>query len=235
MSKAKVTVEIWSDVVCPYCLVGKRKLEQAIAKLNAQEQVDIVWHSFQLDPDFPMNFSMPVAQYLADKKGIPMDSIISMQDQLAHNGKTYGIDFQFSKSLSFNTLNVHRLIQWSKKVDKSNDLKEAFIVALYTDGVDLSKSENILKIVGKIGLDTAKAKEILENNEFKIEVKQDIDQFKKMGERGVPFFLINKEMKISGAQDDKIFENTLSTALKNTKKENNSANGDFCLPVGDCN
>ena len=194
MSKAKVTVEIWSDVVCPYCLVGKRKLEQAIAKLNAQEQVDIVWHSFQLDPDFPMNFSMPVAQYLADKKGIPMDSIISMQDQLAHNGKTYGIDFQFSKSLSFNTLNVHRLIQWSKKVDKSNDLKEAFIVALYTDGVDLSKSENILKVVGKIGLDTAKAKEILENNEFKIEVKQDIDQFKKMGERGVPFFLINKEM-----------------------------------------
>ena len=68
MSKDKVTVEIWSDVVCPYCLVGKRKLEQAIAKLNAQEQVDVVWHSFQLDPDFPMNFSMPVAHYLADKK-----------------------------------------------------------------------------------------------------------------------------------------------------------------------
>ena len=235
MGKQKVTVEIWSDVVCPYCLVGKRKLEKAIAKLNAQEQVDVVWHSFQLDPDFPMNFSMPVAQYLADKKGIPMDQIISMQDQLAHNGKTYGIDFQFDKSLSFNTLDVHRLIQWSKTVGKSNDLKEAFIVALYTDGVDLSKSENILKVVSNIGLDAAKAKEVLENNEFKIEVEQDIDQFKKMGVRGVPFFLINKERKISGAQDDTIFENTLSTALKNTTKENNSANGDFCLPDGDCN
>lgn len=234
MSKDKVTVEIWSDVVCPYCLVGKRKLEQAIAKMNAQEQVHVVWHSFQLDPDFPMNFSMPVAHYLADKKGIPLDSIISMQDQLAHNGKTYGIDFQFGKSLSFNTLDVHRLIQWSKTVGKSNDLKEAFMVALYTDGVDLSKSENILKVVGNIGLDTAKAKEVLENNEFKIEVEQDIDQLKKMGVRGVPFFLINKEMKISGAQDDTIFENILSTALKNTKKENNSANGDFCLPDGDC-
>jgi predicted DsbA family dithiol-disulfide isomerase len=203
--------------------------------MNAQEQVDVVWHSFQLDPDFPMNFSMPVAQYLADKKGIPMDQIISMQDQLAHNGKAYGIDFKFDKPLSFNTLDVHRLIHWSKTVGKPNDLKEAFIVALYTGGVDLSKSENILKVVDNIGLDTAKAKEVLENNEFKIEVEQDIDQFKKMGVRGVPFFLINKERKISGAQDDTIFENTLSTALKNTTKENNSANEDFCLPDGDCN
>ncbi len=231
----KIKIEIWSDVVCPFCFIGKKKMEQAITKLNAEDNVEIIWHSYQLDPDFPKGTSISSTKHFSKKKGYPIEQIEGMYIQLANQGKEYGIDFHFDKSLSFNTLNVHRLIKWAKSFNKSNEMKEAFMLAYFTDGIDLSQEENILTVIGTIGIDTTKAKSILNTDTYTQEVEQDMYQSRQLGVRGVPYFLINEKEVISGAQNDKVFENVISDALKKVKPNEAKSKEEICLPNGECN
>jgi predicted DsbA family dithiol-disulfide isomerase len=204
-----IKIDIWSDIVCPFCFIGKKKLEQAIAKLNLQNQVEIEWHSFQLDPEFPKGEAIPSAEYLAQRKNYPIEQINAIQHQLTANAKPYGIDFQFEKALSFNTLDVHRLWQWSKLFGKSSELKEALMKAYFTDGIDLSKEENVLQVVENCDLNKLEAQEILQSDKFSNEVDEDIYHASQIGVRGVPFFVLNNQFAISGAQEDSVFENAL--------------------------
>lgn len=234
MEAEKIKIEVWSDIVCPFCFVGKKKLEQAITKLAAEDKVEVIWHSFQLDPDFPSDVSMPSAEYLSERKGYPINQIKEMGVQLASQSKEYGIDFKFEKALTFNTLDAHRLLQWSKTLNKSNELKEAFMTTYFTDGVDLSNQENILAVVENIGLPKEKAKEIIESDTFTDEVQNDIYQSRQLGVRGVPYFLFNDKEVISGAQNDSVFENMISAALTNQKLKESNSNDGVCLPNGEC-
>jgi predicted DsbA family dithiol-disulfide isomerase len=204
-----IKIDIWSDIVCPFCFIGKKKLEQAIAKLNLQNQVEIEWHSFQLDPEFPKGEAIPSTTYLAQRKNYPIEQINAIQQQLTTSAKVYGIDFQFEKALSFNTIDVHRLWQWSKNLGKSSELKEALMKAYFSDGIDLSKEENVLQVVENCGLDKLEAESILRSNQFSNEVDEDIYKASQIGVRGVPFFVLNNQFAISGAQDDSVFENAL--------------------------
>lgn len=204
-----IKIDIWSDIVCPFCFIGKKKLEQAISKLQLSEQVEIEWHSFQLDPDFPKGKAIPSAEYLAQRKNYPIEQINAIQHQLTANAKPYGIDFQFEKALSFNTIDVHRLWQWSKTLGKSTELKEALMQAYFTDGIDLSKVENVLQVVENCGLDKLEAESILKSHQFSNEVDEDIYHASQIGVRGVPFFVLNNQFAISGAQEDSVFENAL--------------------------
>jgi len=204
-----IKIDIWSDIVCPFCFIGKKKLEQAIDKLNLNQQVEIEWHSFQLDPDFPVGEAIPSSTYLAQRKNFPVEQINAIEQQLTTSAKPYGIDFRFDKALSFNTLAVHRLWQWSKTLGKSSELKEALMQAYFTDGIDLSKEENVLQVVENCGLDKIKAQTILKSNQFSNEVDEDIYHASQIGVRGVPFFVLNNQFAISGAQEDSVFENAL--------------------------
>jgi predicted DsbA family dithiol-disulfide isomerase len=205
----KISIGIWSDIVCPFCFIGKKKLENAISKLNLSDQVEIEWHSFQLDPDFPKGESIPSSEYLAKRKNFPLEQINSIQEQLTASATPYGIDFQFDKSLSFNTMDVHRLWQWSKIMGKSSELKEALMLAYFTNGIDLSKEENVLKVVENCGLDRIEAQAIFRSDAFSNEVDEDIYHASQIGVRGVPFFVINNQFAISGAQEDSVFESAL--------------------------
>ena len=234
MKEEKVKIEIWSDVVCPFCFIGKKKMEQAIAKLDAEDKVELIWRSFQLDPDLPKNVSLPSIQYLSESKGYPVDQIKTMCNQLSVQGENYAIDFQFEKALTFNTLNVHRLIQWAQPFGLSNELKEAFMTAYFSEGLDLSKAVNIYTIIEKVGLNLDDAKEVLQSDAYAKTVAEDIQRSKKIGVQGVPFFLINEKETISGAQDDQIFEKMIAAALKNLKPATFTTNKGICLPNKAC-
>jgi|TARA_B110000879_G_scaffold96572_1_gene131771 predicted DsbA family dithiol-disulfide isomerase len=234
MPNETVKIEIWSDVVCPFCFVGKRKLEQAIKNQNAEDKVEIIWHSFQLDPDFPKDKAYPSAQYLSERKGYPIDQVKAMSNQLAENGKGYGIDFKFDKALTFNTFNAHRLIQWSKTENKSDALKEALMVAYFTNGTNLTEEENLLAVVKSVGLSAEKAKSILASDEYSEEVRMDIYQAHQLNVRGVPYFLINEKTAISGAQADEVFESALKAELSEAKPLIESLGEGVCLPNGEC-
>lgn len=234
MKAAKVKIEIWSDVVCPFCFIGKKKMEQAITKLNAEDKVEIIWRSFQLDPDFQKKVSLPSIQYLSERKGYPIDQIKGMCSQLSTQGKNYAIDFGFDESLTFNTLDVHRLIQWSQTLGLSNELKEAFMFAHFSEGLDLSKKANLYTIIEKVGLNVDDAKGILQSDAYSKNVAEDIKKSKTLGIRGVPFFLINEKEIISGAQNDQVFENMIAAALKNLEPAAVTTEEGVCLPNKEC-
>jgi predicted DsbA family dithiol-disulfide isomerase len=206
-------IEIWSDIVCPFCYLGKKKLEKAIESLGLNGQVDIVWRSFQLDPDFPTGISVPSTQYLSDKKGYPLNQIQAIQLQLSDQAVEYGFDFNFDTALSFNTSLAHQLLHWSNHFGKSNELKEVLLKAYFTDGIDLSVSQNLAHLVTKVGLDEDEALLILSSEKYKDEVEADYYAASQIGVRGVPFFQINNQTVISGAQPDQVFEQVLQTEM----------------------
>lgn len=214
MESEKLKIEIWSDIVCPFCYLGKKKLQHAVNKLGVSEMTEILWHSFQLDPDFPVNYSISSTKYISEKKNIPADHLHEMHQYLVSQGKSYGIDFQFEKALSFNTFDAHRLWQWTRKFNKSNEAKEALFKAYFTDGIDLSQNINLLNVIGSLGLDRAEAERILKSHSYEQELEEDRYQSRQLGIRCVPYFLINNKEVISGAQDDKVFENVLSEGIK---------------------
>jgi protein disulfide-isomerase len=234
MQTKKITIEIWSDIVCPFCYIGKKKLETAIAKLDAVDQVKIIWHSFQLDPDFPMDTSISTNDYLVKRKGYPHQQVSTMIAQLVEQGKEYNIDFHFDKSRTFNTSDAHRLIQWAKSEGKSNEFKEALMLSYFTDGLDLSVTNNLLIVLEKVGLDLTKAKHILETNAYADDLARDIYEAQQLGIRGVPYFVINKNESISGAQSDKVFEITLAAALKSIIPSINGTKESICIPDEGC-
>jgi predicted DsbA family dithiol-disulfide isomerase len=213
-STPKIRIDIWSDVVCPFCLIGKAKLEQSIARLHAQDRFEIVWHSYQLDPEFPVGSAMPSAQYLQERKGISEGDMQGMFQYISESGKNYGIDFRFNQSLSYNTRDVHRVWQWTQTQGKASAFKQAIMKAPFTDGIDLSTRENIVAITNSLQLDAREVENILNNkNLYATEVDRDLKQAETLRIQGVPYFLINGKHVISGAQPDALFDQTLQTAL----------------------
>ena len=208
----KIKVEVWSDMVCPFCYLGKQKLQQAIRKLHLENRTEVIWHSYQLDPYFPVSTSMPSSRYLVEK-GYPEVQLRGMQQQLTERGRAYGIRFAFDRSVYFNTLDSHRLWQWSKLSGRENEFKEAVFLAHFTEGRDLSDPLELIATAAVAGLNPEDAKQVLESGAFANEVEEDIYQSRQLGIHGVPYFLINDKLVISGAQDDSKFENTLIKIL----------------------
>jgi predicted DsbA family dithiol-disulfide isomerase len=206
-------IDVWSDVVCPFCYLGKRKLEHALEKLGLTDQVVVEWHSFQLDTTFPKGTSVLATEHLAQRKGIPMASLETAQQRLTDQGKLYGIDFRFDRAMNFNTLDVHRLLLWSKSFQKADALKTALFKAHFTNGLDLSKSEILKQIAVSIGLDGEAALHVLNSQHYSAEVQQDIANAQQIGIRGVPFFVFNKKTALSGAQPDSVFEEVIQQAI----------------------
>lgn len=210
-----IKVEIWSDLVCPFCLIGKKKIELAIRKLKAEKQVEIIWHSYQLDPDFPIGKPISSTDYLVQRKGISKGQLTGMYQQLKQTGSRYGIDFQFEKAISYNTLEAHQIWKWAKQFGKEDAWKEATMKSHFTKGQDLSSRKALLNLVSSIGLDAKSAEKILETKQYLAAVQDDFRMAEKLGINGVPYFYINKKEVISGAEDNAVFENALKKYLKN--------------------
>ena len=206
-------IEIWSDIVCPFCYLGKKKLERAIEKVGLKDNVEIIWRSFQLDPEFPMDKAVPSIKYLVERKGYPIQQINQIQKDLVERSLPYGIDFQFDKSLTFNSLKAHQLLHWSNRFGKNDQLKEVFLKAYFTDGLDLSNDLVLTEQVVKVDLSQNEALEVILTKEFLDEVDSDCYQASQIGVRGVPFFLINNRASISGAQEDQVFEQVLKMEI----------------------
>jgi predicted DsbA family dithiol-disulfide isomerase len=234
MKEEKMKIEVWSDVVCPFCLVGKKNLEQAINNLHAEDKVEVIWHSYQLDPVFPKDASMLYYPYHLKRSGYTERQLKPMGQRLNQMAEPYGIKYNFEKVLVVNSIDLHRLLFWSKKFDLYDQLNEAFMMAYFTKGVDLSKDMNVLEIIDQVGLNVSEAKNILSSDAYFSDVKEDIQKARELGIRGVPFFLINKSEKIAGAQDIRSFEVAISSALQKTKLSRTQNSSTICLPEKGC-
>jgi predicted DsbA family dithiol-disulfide isomerase len=233
-------IEIWSDVVCPFCYIGKRKLEKALDKFPLKDQVEIEWKSFQLNPEEKTNPSINTLEHLAQSKGWSMDQTREITSNVVEMAKEQGLEFDFEKAKVANTKNAHRLIHFAKKQGKGGEMKERLLKAYFSDGENVDDPNTLIKLGADIGLNESEIKSMLASNQFDDAVDQDIYESRLIGVRGVPFFVLDRKFGISGAQPDEVFEETLEKAWSEFAKNNpvleikSAENGESCDVDGNC-
>lgn len=206
-------IEIWSDILCPFCYIGKRHFEAALETLDPTIPIEIEWKSFQLDPTIPkMTERVNVYQYLADSKGISLEQSKAMHDNVVEMAKNVGLEYNFSIAVVANSFDAHRLIQYSKTKGLGDEAEEALFAAYFTNGVDISDLNALQEIGTTIGLEPVELKDILHSDAFAYEISQDIQEAQNIGVRGVPFFVIDRKYGLSGAQPIDVFVDALSKA-----------------------
>lgn len=211
-------IEIWSDIVCPFCYIGKKRLEQALASFPHRDEVEIIWKSYQLHPQFPQDAAgIPAVEYIKNAKGLTKEETLAMMQQVQSIGKSLEIDFDFEKSLIVNTLNGHRLIHFAQEHGLGNILKERLLKAHFSEGADVNDTNILVNLATEVGMDKKEVQEMLHSDRFTYEVSQDIQEGVNLGLRGVPFFVFNQKFGIAGAQPLEMFEQTLRQAYEDAK------------------
>jgi len=207
-------IEIWSDIMCPFCYIGKRQLESALAAFPNNE-FEIEWKSFQLDPTITPQSGKDVYTFLAERKGISVEQSIEMHKGVVERAKSVGLDYHFDKAVISNSLTAHRIIQLAKTKKMGDAMEEVFFKAYFTEGRDLNDAATLIELGAKAGLNTNEVQEVVENeNLFLKDVKSDISEAQEIGVQGVPFFVFDRKYAVSGAQPVEAFVNTIKEAIK---------------------
>ena len=210
-------IEIWSDIVCPFCYIGKRKFENALKAFAHKDSVKIIWRSFQLDPGMVQVAGESVHQYLAKRKGVSLEKGKEMNAQMAAIAAEVGLIYNFDKAIIHNTLDAHRLLHLAYKHDVQNEMKEALFAAYYTGGKNLGDRATLISIGETVGLDANEMSNMLTSNEFENDVKLDQDRAAQVGVQGVPFFVFNNKYAVSGAQPTEVFADVLNKVWEEEK------------------
>lgn len=237
--KNQLKVQIWSDIMCPFCYIGKRKIEEALTQFKNKDSVVIEWKSFELDPSFVATPNESIAEHLADKYGRDIDWAKSSLESMTENAKNNGLDFHFEKSILANSLNAHRLMHLAKKHNLSYELKELLFKAYLTDGKDINNWNTLEEIGIEIGLPIDEIQELITSNDYVKEVRQDQKEAQAIGVTGVPFFVFDNKYAVSGAQATDVFLKTLEKTWAEGNFENsiqiqNSTDANSC-GIDGCN
>jgi predicted DsbA family dithiol-disulfide isomerase len=207
-------IEIWSDIMCPFCYIGKRQLETALESFPGNE-FEIEWKSFQLDPTITPQSGKDVYTFLAERKGISVEQSKEMHKGVVERAKSVGLDYHFDKAIISNSLTAHRIIHLAKAKKLGNEMEEIFFKAYFTEGKDLNDSQTLIELGIQAGLDSNEVKEVVENeNLYLSDVKGDIKEAQEIGVQGVPFFVFDRKYAVSGAQPVEAFVNTIKEVQK---------------------
>lgn len=202
-------IEIWSDYVCPFCYIGKRTLEQALIKTGFNNQVEVTFKAYQLDPTTPEDSSIPVYEGLAAKFGQSVEQAKEMTKGVAQHAQQVGLEYDFDNMVQANTLAAHRLVKWAETQGRDAALTEQLLKGYFIDAEHIGKHEVLLNNAEAVGLPRNEAKLVLDSDDFKADVEQDIAEAGQLGVQGVPFFVINRKYAISGAQPLEAFTDSL--------------------------
>ena len=203
-------VEIWSDIMCPFCYIGKKNFEKAVQELPFKDQIEIEWKSFQLDPTLDSSETMTTNEYFRNKKGVSVEQAKQMTAQVAVMGKASGIDFNFENAFITNTYKAHQLLHLAKKYSKTNEVKEELFKAHFIEGKNVGNDNVLTEIAQSVGISDTDIQNCLQNNEFENDIQVDIKQAKDNRISGVPFFILDGKYGISGAQPAEFFVNALT-------------------------
>lgn len=237
-NSSKLKIEIWSDVMCPFCYIGKRKLEGALEQFPHNKNIEIEWKSFQLDPNATAQPGKDIYGYLAERYGRDRSWAVEMHQNVTDQAKAAGLDYHFDKVIMANSFDAHRLSHLAKKHHVGNQLEELIFKAYFTEGKDVSDQETLVALGREVGLDEAEIRNMLASGEYADAVRQDIAEAQQIGVRGVPFFVMDRKYAVSGAQPVEAFLQTLEKSWedwggKNQFQELNS-DGAVCSPEGNC-
>ena len=228
-------VEIWSDIMCPFCYIGKRKFEQALTQFENKENIQVEWKSFLLDPDLKNEQGKNIHEVLAEKKGWTKDYAQRMNNHVAGMAKEVGLNYEFDKVKPANTITAHRLTHLAARHGLQDQMEEKLFRAYFTDGTDIGNIDALVELAVEVGLNEQEVRQVLLSDQFTEAVKADAYEAQEIGVRGVPFFVIDRKYAVSGAQPKEVFLTALETAWKEQKKEDPVAELDAsCSIDGRC-
>ncbi|MDR6734678.1 DsbA family oxidoreductase [Sphingobacterium sp. 2149] len=231
-------IEIWSDIICPFCYIGLTKLEMALQESANKPAAEIIWKSYQLNPDYPEDApAIPTYDYLVQTKGMSIDDVVAMTSQLSAQGRELGIALNFDKAVVVNTRKAHRLIHFAQGHQKGTPIKKALFKAHFTDGLNINDNQVLTHIATQYELPAYAIQNLLESDEFAYDVAQDIQEGVNLGLRGVPFFVFDRKYAIPGAQPMEVFNNTINECLasQSAPLQQRGEEGPSCDPeTGKC-
>ena len=229
-------VEIWSDVVCPWCYIGKRRFEQALAAFPHRDEVEVVWRSFELDPAAPAERTEGQARHLAEKYGFSLAEAQQMLDSMTATAAQEGLDFRFDTMRGGSTFDAHRLLHLAAERGVQDALKERLMRATFSEGEPTADHDALVRLAAEVGLDADEARGVLASGRYAEEVRADERDAQRFGITGVPFFVVDRTYGVSGAQPadvlrsvlDKAWEDSRPVQLVTTGASGPGCDGDAC-------
>jgi len=210
-------VDIWSDVVCPWCYIGKRRFEQALARFPAADQVEVRWHSFELDPTSPGDRGGRYVDRLAEKYGRSTEQAQQMLDTMTTAASGEGLDFHFERARPSGTFDAHRLLHLAAERGVQDAVKERLLRATFTEGEPVADADTLVRLGAEAGLDPDEARTVLASDAYADDVRSDEAQAQQVGISGVPFFVVDGRYGVSGAQPPDLLLEVLQKAWSESK------------------
>ena len=200
IKNSRMKVEIWSDIACPWCYVGKRRFESALRQFEHADEVEVVWRSFELDPGAPRTHVEPQEELLAKKYGMPVEGARAMNERMTGEARKEGLDFHLERVKLGNTFDAHRLVHLAAESGKADAMKERLMRAYLTDGEAIGEPETLARLGTEVGLEPRRVREVVGGDDYAREVRADQQRARAFGIGGVPFFAIDERYGVSGAQ-----------------------------------
>lgn len=207
-------IEIWSDYVCPFCYIGKRELERALKETGLEDKVEVSMKAYELDPSASSTENPPVKETLMKNKGLAEDEVENMFMGVTQRAKEVGLDYDFSKMTNANTKKAHQVAKFAEAQSKGAEVSEALLQAHFLENRSLNEETVLLDVAEQQGLDRKQVAEALTQQTYLGPVNLDIQEARELGIRGVPFFVIERQYAISGAQPQDLFQKTLKDVAK---------------------
>jgi predicted DsbA family dithiol-disulfide isomerase len=217
-------VEIWSDVVCPWCYIGKRRFESALERFEHRDEVEVVWRAFELDPAGPVEREGEYTARLSSKYGVPLAEAEAMVERMTRVGDDEGLDMRFDHARPGNTFDAHRLIHLGLERGVQDAVKERLLAATFTEGRPIGRTETLVEVAVEAGLDEDEARALLAGDKFAAEVRAEEQEARAFGITGVPFFVVDRAFGVPGAQNPDVLLDVLREAW---------AGGHAAVPPGD--
>jgi len=205
----KMTIEVWSDVMCPFCYIGKRRMEEALEQFPHRDSISIVWKSYQLNPNMVTDPDQNINQYLALHKGISVQEAEKMNQYVTEMAGSVGLEYKLDQAIVANSMKAHRFAHYAKSLGKQDEAEELLFKSYFCDGKNTDDIEVLISLAEQIGLEAENMRLMLNSDQFKSEVQEDIKEAEGIGVTGVPFFVFDGKYSLSGAQNSEVFLNAL--------------------------
>jgi predicted DsbA family dithiol-disulfide isomerase len=228
-------VEIWSDIACPFCYIGKRRFEAALEKFSNKQDIEVIYRSFELDPNAKRDVNQDVHDMLAAKYGMTRERAKAMNADVTGQAQTLGLAYNLDHMILTNTFDAHRLTHFAARYGLMHEMTELLFKAYFTDSKHVGDHETLTALAAEVGLDAEEAAKVLAGDEYSNEVRADQREAVRLGIRGVPFFVINSKYAISGAQPSEVFLDALRKAWDEDKpltllnKPDSNSNDEACV------
>lgn len=212
MEQPKIIIEIWSDIVCPFCYIGKRHLEMALESFEGKDEVKIIWKSFLLNPDLKTDTELTLYEYLSQSKGISMPQVKAMTERVLEMASAAGLQYRLDEAVVANSLNAHRLLHFAQENGKGTETKERLLSAYFCEAKNIDDTNVLKALAAELGLNKEESNDVISTERYKLEVLKDYQMASHFGISGVPFFVFNRKFAISGAQPVELFIQTFEKA-----------------------